>query len=229
MRIRTRIFKLSPRRPDRAAIQEIARIVRDGGLFAFPTDTVYGIGCGLFFRDSVRRIYALKGRGTDKPLPILVSSTRDAEVLAASVSDEARRLMKRFWPGPLTLVFSSSAVASLATGGRDTVALRLPRDRVILAVLKACGLPLASTSANLSGRPALVTGEEVTRRFSGRLDAIIDAGPSAVGVPSTVLDVSSYPFTIRREGAISRKKLLELISKSTSAKSHHGPPLSRGR
>jgi len=193
----------------------MVRIIADtlckGGLFIFPTDTVYGIGCNLFMRRSVGRIYSLKGRGYSKPLPILIHDARDLSILTKEVPKETGILIKEFWPGPLTLVFQSSLIASIATGGRSTVALRLPSEKFLLKVLKTVKMPLASTSANLSGNPALSSGREVIRQFNGRVEIIADGGKTQLGVPSTVLDLSNFPFTVRREGAVPKKKLLEIV------------------
>ena len=211
-KVRTKVFKISPQKLLREAVRAAAEVVRQGGVIIFPTDTIYGMGCGLFHRQAVHRIYALKGRGHSKPFPILIHDPREVKVLAREIPEEAGILMKRFWPGPLTLVFRSSLVARLATGGRDTVAVRLPKDTFIRNVMKSCGLPLASTSANLSGHPALSSAQEVIRQFKGRVEAIVDGGPTKLGVPSTVLDVSAFPFTVRRQGAVPKAKLLKILN-----------------
>lgn len=119
--------------------------------------------------------------------------------------------MKKFWPGPLTLVFRSSLLSRIATGGRDTVAIRLPKDKFLQKTMKATGMPLASTSANLSGHPSLSSAKEAIRLFKGKVDAIVDAGKTPLGIASTVLDLSSFPYTVRREGAIPKQKLYEVV------------------
>ena len=210
-KIHTRIFKISPQKPSRQAVSEAARVVRSGGVFVFPTDTVYGIGCHLFRRDAVGRVYALKGRHYSKPLPVLIHNAKELHVLAESVPPEALPLMEKFWPGPLTLVFKASTLARIATGGRDTVAVRLPKDKFLRAVLKTAGLPLASTSANASGKPACTSGKSASAQFSKKVELIVDAGGTEHGVASTVLDLSSYPFTVRREGAVPKQKILQTL------------------
>jgi L-threonylcarbamoyladenylate synthase len=210
-KIHTRIFKISPGAPSREAIHAAAGVVRTGGVFVFPTDTVYGLGCHLFRRDAVGRVYALKGRHYSKPLPVLIHDLKELSILAESVPKEALPLMKKFWPGPLTLVFKASTLARIATGGRDTIAVRLPKDKFLRGVLRAAGLPLASTSANASGKPACTSGKPVIAQFSGRVEVIVDAGTTEHEVASTVLDLSSYPFTVRREGAVSKHTILQAL------------------
>jgi L-threonylcarbamoyladenylate synthase len=212
-KLKTKIFKISPRSPSRRIVAEVARIVKEGGVFIFPTDTVYGIGCHLFRRDAVGRVYSLKGRHYSKPLPVLIHDPRELPILAESIPREAHALIKEFWPGPLTLIFRASLLARIATAGFETVAVRLPKDKFLKDVLKASGLPLASTSANLSGKPACASGRSAIRQFSNRVDAIVDAGDTEHGVASTVLDLSSFPFTVRREGAVSKKKILQILQR----------------
>ena len=135
-KIRTKIFKISPLKPSRRAIAEAARILKTGGVFVFPTDTVYGIGCHPFRREAVKRIYSLKGRHYSKPLPVLIHDPRELPILADFIPREARALMKKFWPGPLTLIFKSSLLAKIATGGLNTIAVRLPKNKFLREVLK---------------------------------------------------------------------------------------------
>lgn len=194
-----------------AVLAETVRVLRDGGLAVFPTDTVYGLAASVFRPDSVRRIYRLKGRSYKKPLPLLVADPRQAEPLVEPLSPRLRRLLKDRWPGPLTVVFRTSTLGKLATGGKETVAIRVPDHPAARALLKAFGAPLAVTSANPSGRPPATTGAAARRMFLGRVEALWDGGRCPVGVASTVLDASSQQWTLVREGAVKKAELLRYL------------------
>lgn len=182
-------------------------IIQEGGLVVFPTDTVYGVGCNAFNWNSVRRIYSLKGRHYHKPLPILLGDVHQINLVAKEISLEAQHLMKAFWPGALTLIFKTAPLALHATRGKSTVAVRIPALGLIRQILAHTPFPLAATSANKSGQKSLKTGAEVRIAFEGKVDLIIDGGPCQVGHESTVLDVTHYPFSVLREGAIKKSKL----------------------
>jgi L-threonylcarbamoyladenylate synthase len=177
----------------------------------FPTDTVYGIGASVFRPAAVRRIYKLKGRSYKKPLPLLVATRAQAEPLVEPLSPRLKRLLDDYWPGPLTVVFKTSALGRIATGGKETVAIRIPDHPAARAILAAFGAPLATTSANPSGKPPAVTGTTAKRMFGGRADAILDGGRCPGGVASTVLDASSFQWTLVREGAVPKKTLLKYL------------------
>jgi L-threonylcarbamoyladenylate synthase len=192
-------------------LRETVRILREGGVAVFPTDTVYGIGASVFRPGAIRRIYRLKGRSYKKPLPLLVADPRQAEPLVEPLSDRLRRLLRDRWPGPLTVVFRTSSLGKLATGGKETVAVRVPDHPAARALLKAVGSPLAVTSANPSGKPPAATGAAARRMFGGRVEVLWDGGRCPVGVASTVLDASSLQWTLVREGAVKKKELLKYL------------------
>lgn len=187
------------------------RIIRDGGLVAFPTETVYGLGANGLDGGAVAKIFEAKGRPQDNPLILHVAKKSDVKDLWLHVPDAARRLMDAFWPGPLTLVFvKSDAVPDEVTAGLDTVAVRMPEHKTALALIRAAGVPIAAPSANLSGRPSPTTAEHVLEDMDGRIDAVIDGGPCRVGVESTVLSLVGTP-TILRPGGITREMLEQVI------------------
>ncbi len=198
----TRVQAISAAAPDPAAIEEAARIIRAGGLVAFPTETVYGLGADGLNEAAVRRIFAAKGRSESKGLILhLCDRAQAGEV--AELSPLAERLMAAFFPGPLTLVLPAlPVVPAVTTGGGATVAVRLPDHPVARALILAVGRPLAAPSANPSGAPPPRTGAEVMAGLQGRFDLLLDAGPTPLGTPSTLLDLTQDPPRILRLGAV---------------------------
>ena len=173
----TKIVRITDVEKDKALLEEAGRIIRDGGIVVFPTETVYGIGANGLDPDCCRSIYEAKGRPSDNPLILTVPDQAGAKKIAASVSPTAQKLLDTFWPGPLTIIFPRKAcVPDAATGGLDTVAVRCPDHAIAHAFLQAAGVPVAAPSANLSGRPSPTTAEEVAHDMNGRVDMIIDGG-----------------------------------------------------
>jgi L-threonylcarbamoyladenylate synthase len=179
------------------------RILAEGGLVAFPTDTVYGVGAHAFQPDAVERIYVAKIRPRDKAIPILLAQPDDLVLVVEGITETVRLLAERFWPGGLTLVLPKKAnVPDVVSAGGPTVAVRAPDHPVTRALITALGAPLAATSANLSGRPSPVTAQEVEAELGGRIELILDGGRCLGGVPSTVLDLTTDPPAVLRAGAI---------------------------
>ncbi|MCR4419527.1 MAG: L-threonylcarbamoyladenylate synthase [Clostridia bacterium] len=208
MRRPTRYWRVNPRRPAPEAISRAARILRRGGLVAFPTETVYGLGANALSERAVRAVFAAKGRPADNPLIVHLGYAGQVAELAASVPPEAEMLTRRFWPGPLTLILPSNGrVAPAVTAGLDTVALRMPRHPVTLALLRRARVPVAAPSANLSGRPSPTLGRHVLQDLRGRIDLILEAGPAEVGVESTVLDLTVRPPAVLRPGGVTLEEL----------------------
>lgn len=202
---------VDPWNPDPCVLEEAAAILRRGGLVAFPTETVYGLGANALNPDAVRGIYRAKGRPSDNPLILHLARPEDAERLVVTNS-RARRLMAAFWPGPLTLVLPSRLVVPPETrGGLDTAALRMPDHPVATALIEAAGFPLAAPSANRSGRPSPTDAESVAADLEGRVDMILDAGPVLVGIESTVLDMTADPPSLLRPGGLSRELLEDFL------------------
>jgi len=228
--LRTRVFPVNPARPDPAVIGEAAELLRRGGLLAFPTETVYGLGADALNSAAVRAIFAAKGRPADNPLIVHVSRADEAFALAARVPELAARLAALFWPGPLTLVLEAKeAVPRETTAGLSTVAVRVPAHPVALALLQAAQRPVAAPSANLSGRPSPTRAEHVLSDLDGRIDGVVDGGETGVGVESTVLDVTVEPPVILRPGGISREELEAAIGRvEEAAAAHEQAPRSPG-
>lgn len=194
-----------------AVLKATVAALNAGGVAVFPTDTVYGIGASVFRPAAVKRIYKLKGRSYKKPLPYLVADRRQVAPLVEPMSERLKRLLDDHWPGPLTVVFKTSELGRMVTGGKETAAFRVPDHGPAIALLKAFGAPLATTSANPSGRPPATTGAAARRMFGGRVEVLWDGGRCPGGVASTVLDASSMQWTLVREGAIKKKTLLQYL------------------
>jgi L-threonylcarbamoyladenylate synthase len=189
-------------------VREAALILADGGLVAFPTETVYGLGANALDEDAVRRVYAAKGRPSDNPMIVHIARASDIGLLTDIVTPDAVRLADRFWPGPLTMVFQKSdAVPSVTTGGLDTVAVRLPDHPAAVEFIRAAGVPIAAPSANISGKPSPTKAEHVIRDLNGKVDCILAGDDCRVGIESTVVDLTTDTPAVLRPGIISAYEL----------------------
>lgn len=208
----TDLIRVDPEAPDPAALAPAAECLRRGGLVAFPTETVYGLGVHALDRAAVRRLFEAKGRPANDPLIVHVDDIGRMQALVRDVPDEARSLAARFWPGPLTLVLRrSERVPDEVTAGLSTVAIRVPAHPVARALLSAAGVPVAAPSANLFSRPSPTRASHVMDDLAGRIDLVVDGGATQVGVESTVVDLSGDVPTILRPGAVSIEMLRELL------------------
>ena len=194
-------------------INQAAEIVKNGGLIAYPTETVYGLGADPYNAEAIQKIFIAKGRAEDKGIILLIRGVDDLSTLVRAVSPTAQMLIDAFWPGPLTLVFRANPDLSPALlGGRDTVALRHSSSPIATRLLTALGGPLTSTSANRSTEPPGRSASEVQNALGEHLDLILDGGPSDSTTPSTLVDVSTDRAILLREGAIPARKLRSYIS-----------------
>lgn len=199
----TEVVKVDAREPDRATLGRAARVLKAGGLVAFPTETFYGLGAAALDPLAVRRIFEVKGRPATRPLPVLVASAEMVAVLAEDVPDRARALMARYWPGPLTLVLRARpAVPEEVTAGTGTVGVRVSSHAVARGLAVALGGPVTAPSANPSGQAPATTAAEVLGYFDGAISLILDGGPTPGGAPSTVLDVMADPPRVVRQGPV---------------------------
>ena len=188
--------------------RDVQSILDSGGVVAFPTDTFYGLGADPFNPDALSKIFQIKRRPADKPLLVLIHSLDALDSLTLEVTDNARKLMEHFWPGPLTLIFKAPPeLPEALTAGSGTIGIRLPNHLFTLKLLEALDRPLTAPSANISGSGELTTAEQVDNTLEGELDLIIDGGPTPGGKVSTVLDTTTNPPTLIREGALSRSDL----------------------
>lgn len=206
MGVNTEIVKINNENPQVEYLGRAANILRNGGLVAFPTETVYGVGASLWDKKAVERLYGVKERPKDKPFTIAVSDRGQLEDIGCETSPIALRFMDRFWPGPLTLI--------LRTKHQGNIGVRMPKNNIALALLEEAAVPVALPSANLSGEPAPRRAEEVLKSLGGRIDMILDGGETEIGMESTVLDLTSSPYKILREGAIKGEELKKVPKKT---------------
>lgn len=193
-------------------VKKGSEIIRKGGLVAFPTDTLYGLGAGAYIESAVERVFRVKQRPRSMALPLLLADASQIPEVGQDIPAYAWRLIERFLPGGLTLVVRrTQKIKDIITAGGDTVAFRIPDHPVCRALIKDSGMPVTGTSANLSGQPNPLTYEEVRRQIGGKVDLVIDGGPAPGGKESTVLDVTGDAPLILRLGAISRAQLEEVV------------------
>lgn len=192
------------------SIEEAGNILKHGGIAAFPTDTVYGLGAVFSDETAVQKLFDAKGRDEGKPLSILVSDVSQVEKLALEIPEKARSLMEKYWPGALTIILKKRPeVSDKISAGRETVGIRMPDCSVTISLIKEAGSPLAAPSANLSGKRSSVTAEDVKEDLEGRIDFLLDGGRCPVGLSSTVVDLTGEEPVILREGVITKGMIEE--------------------
>jgi L-threonylcarbamoyladenylate synthase len=206
---------------DPIAIPTALEILRDGGLVAFPTDTVYGVGALPRHPQAIARLYEVKGRSQEKAIPILLGEAAEMDQIAVSVSEMAYRLARHFWPGPLTLVVPKHASLPEEISSTSTVGVRMPDHPATLALLHQTG-PLAVTSANLSGNPSCVTARQVLEQIGGRFPLLLDGGRAPGGISSTVVDCTGLQPRILRQGPISLAEIEEVLGSKDPRESGEG-------
>lgn len=217
-------IKVDSEKPQIDLIRIGASAIKKGGLVAFPTETVYGLGADAFNAKAVARIFNAKERPADNPIIVHISCKEDVHKLARDVPDAAKKLMRRFWPGPLTMILKRSpAVPDITVVGLDTVAIRMPSNEVALALIRESGTALAAPSANRAGKPSPTTAQHVIDDLAGRIDVVLDGGPTKVGVESTVVDLTTRVPQILRPGGTPFEELMQALGKvvlhpSTTAK-----------
>jgi L-threonylcarbamoyladenylate synthase len=210
--LQTLFWPVDKNSPEPDIIKAAAKIIINGGLVAFPTETVYGLGANALDGRAVKKIFTAKGRPGDNPLILHVSDPEMVCRYAGEVSDRALILMKKFWPGPLTLVLPGSGkIPQEVSAGLDTLAFRMPNHPVALALIRQGGVPVAAPSANLSGKPSPTTAEHTYSDLKGKIEAVIDGGPSGMGVESTVLDLTREVPVILRPGGVTFEQLKALL------------------
>ena len=208
----TELLKINPTDPEPDVLARAGDILRQGGLVAYPTETVYGLAASAFVVDSVARVFDAKQRPFGQALPVQIADTAEVETLARSVSPAAKRLIADFFPGPLTLVlWRLPSVSLTVTGGGNTIGLRMPDHPIALGVLRAFGAPVVCPSANLTGRRAPMSARDVLEDLDGRIDLVLDGGETADRTPSTVLDLTTQPARLLREGKIGRAELEQYL------------------
>ncbi|MEE8317343.1 MAG: L-threonylcarbamoyladenylate synthase, partial [Candidatus Omnitrophota bacterium] len=198
--MRTKIIKVNPDFPEKALIKEAAEVLRNGGLVAFPTETVYGIGVNLLDQRAIDRLYSIKKRPRSKLFTVHISRFEALDDLGIVLSERAKTIIHKFWPGPLTIVaFNKKG---------EKIGIRMPRNKIALALISEAALPIAAPSANISGGKPPTSGREVYSEMKDSIDILLDGGATQICKESTVLDVTTSPFTVLREGVISKEEIV---------------------
>lgn len=209
----TQVLRVDAQNPEAEIIKQAAAVIKKGGLVAFPTDTFYGLGANALDVEAVAAVFRAKQREPGKPLIVLAKDVPMVMELALVVPVEALQLMSKFWPGPLSLIFKArSGLPSNLLGGGTTIAIRIPAHPVALSLLREADGPLTAPSANLEGKPNPLLPLQVLTDLYGRIDLLLDGGPCSSYYPSTLLDVTTSPPTLVREGAVRREQLLALMA-----------------
>ena len=204
--MRVQILKINPQQPEEDKIKIAAQSLCKGGLVIIPTETVYGVAADMRNTDAVSRLYKIKQRPQNKPFSLLINSKEKVEDFATGLDELAFKLIDKFWPGPLTLIFP-------AKDGNSKVGLRMPDNNIALSLITAVGAPLFCPSANLSGKPAPADFEQALKNLGDEVDVAIDAGRARLGIESTVVDLTRRPFKIQRQGALSSEEIQEVAHK----------------
>jgi len=232
--LKTKVLKVDPHFPEASDIEKAAQALQAGQRVAFPTETVYGLGANALDSEAVKKIFAAKGRPAHDPLIVHISDLRMLDQVVSQVSEEALKLARRFWPGPLTLIMPRHAnIPGEVTAGLGSVAVRMPSHPVALALIRQAGIPVAAPSANRFGHTSPTSAAHVLADLDGRIEMLLDGGSTPIGVESTVLDVTQSPARILRPGGVSYEALQEslgtvlLNGQKTSEEEDH-PQISPG-
>ncbi|MCR2032914.1 L-threonylcarbamoyladenylate synthase [Anaerofustis stercorihominis] len=210
----TKIYDLTKEDNLTEIFSDAASVINVGGTVVFPTETVYGLGANAYDDEAVKKIFKAKNRPSDNPLIVHISDLSMIDELVTYVSDDARKLMSEFFPGPLTLIMKkSSKVPNSVSNGLDTVGIRMPSDKEANAFIRACGVPIAAPSANISKRPSITNKKYLVEELSGKVDMILCSKNSTIGLESTVLDVSGDKIKLLRPGKISGEDIEKVIGK----------------
>jgi len=212
--MQTRVITVNPKKPQLKKIEECASILRKGGIVAFPTETVYGLGADGLNPNAIKKIFQAKKRPADNPLIFHISNKEDVKKFTKNIPPNAEKLMEKFWPGPLTLILKKSPIIpKIATGGLNTIAIRMPSHRIALSLIHSLGNPIVAPSANLFGKPSPTLAKHVLNDLNGKINAVIDGGNTVIGIESTILDLTTNMPTILRPGKISYLELKKILKK----------------
>lgn len=230
---KTVVLTVDSRKPEIGKIRIAAGFIRKGGLVAFPTETVYGLGADALNAKAVFALFEAKKRPLDNPPIVHISNLKDVYRLAEEVPSETEKLMKAFWPGPLTLIFKrSKVVPEVTVAGLDTIAVRMPKHNVALALIRESNCPISAPSANLAGKPSPTSAKHVLDDLNGRIDAVLNSGPTLIGIESTVLDLTAEPPQVLRPGGTPfevLKKVIGRLELNPVATAEEAVPLERAR
>lgn len=211
-KMQTKILKINPTRPQISMIRQAVRLIRKGETVAFPTETVYGLGADALNPSAVKKIFEAKGRPADNPLIIHIHDKEDLKRLARDVPEITEKIIEKFWPGPLTIVLKKSKIVpKITTGGLNTVAIRMPKNKIANLLIKEAGVPLAAPSANFFGRPSPTLAKHVSDDLEGRISMILDGGKTKIGIESTVIDLTGKIPMLLRPGGVTLEQIQKLV------------------
>lgn len=210
----TSVITVNPKKPQIKKIEKCVSILRNGGLVAFPTETVYGLGADGLNPKAIKKIFQAKNRPSDNPLIFHISNKNDIRKYTKDIPPTAEKLIEKFWPGPLTLILKKSPIVpKIATGGLNTIAIRMPSNKIALSLINSLGNPIVAPSANLFGKPSPTLAKHVLSDLDGKINAVIDGKNSVIGIESTILDLTTKTPTILRPGKISYSELKKILKK----------------
>ena len=210
--VKTEVLRINPKRPNESIIARAAKLISSGEIVAFPTETVYGLGANALDPSAISKIYQMKGRPSDNPLIVHIADMKTLRRLVSEISPRDMRIIKKFWPGPVTLVLKKSKIVpKITTGGLGTIAVRMPRNKIALELIKRSGFPIAAPSANISGRPSPTNASHVKDDLDGKVKLILDGGRTEIGIESTVIDMTLRTPVILRPGGISKESIEDEI------------------
>jgi len=210
----TKILRINAQQIEKDKIKQAANLIKNGGLVAFPTETVYGLGGNIFNEKALKEIYITKGRPYDNPLIVHIADLKDLYVLAKQTPKTALKLAKAFWPGPLTMVLKrKDEISKIATAGLNTIAIRMPDNKIALELIRASDAPIAAPSANMFTKPSPTLAKHVLEDFKNKIPLIIDGGQTRIGLESTVIDLTSRIPTILRPGKITKEDLEKVLDR----------------
>ena len=198
----TEIIRVDIQKPDKGILKKAAGIIKKGGLVAFPTETVYGLAADYVNKKAIEKLYKIKKRPKTKPFTIHISVPEATDKLYCEISLFSKHLIKRFWPGPLTLIFK--------TESGEKIGVRMPRNKIALDFISMCKTPIVAPSANLSGNEPPCSADDVLRDLDGKIDLLLDGGKTDVGIESTVIDTTIFPYRVLREGAIHKSQIADV-------------------
>ena len=211
--MKTSVISVDPLSPEKDVISLAVSVIKNGGIVAYPTDTIYGLGVNIFNEEALRKLYRVKKRSFNKPTGVLICEEAQLYNIAADCCKSAKLLMKAFWPGALTIVFPASVKLSrILTGNSETIGVRIPKNRIAVSLIRQSGMPITSPSANITGNSPSLCREEILKELNGEIDMIIDGGRSNSAVPSTVVDLSGKDPVIIRHGRISQTEIERVLN-----------------
>ena len=198
---------------DYTKLKEVARTIKQGGVVVFPTETVYGIGANGLSENAVKRIYEVKQRPLNKPISLLVNGTDMINEIAQDITDLEKALIREFFPGPLTIILKKKdIVPNIVTANSNTVGVRMPSNEIALKLIEYAGVPIATPSANISGKPSGTNMEDIMKDFEGKVDYFVDDGPSKIGISSTIVQVIDGVPHILRQGKITEEQIMNIVT-----------------